>query len=290
MGTSINTLIANVANVATTTTTTAELVKTNTKVENAAKVEALVVEFDKLAADRAVFEKTEYAASNARLYGILAQIYAHYLSESVTKSLLAAAVKALRAKLKEQGVNTQGNSLAVSLFVRYVFPDIQRQRVQNYTRTIQAAVAANVETKDFANFVIGKNGVEACKKDFVPSVKVVTKKQAIASNMANVDALLTALEANPPAVVEMPADYFGKFVDDELTILIGKANKDGMVSVFTAVPAQGKGVSKWAKEHLALYIAKQKGELTETEETQTQAKTKQPAANDTVDDLVKLAA
>jgi len=287
MTTSINTLIANATSTVS-TTTSAQAVKNSTKAENAAKVANFVTEFDKLAAERLVFERTEYAASNARLYAILAEIYEHYLSASVTKSLLASTVKALKARLKEQGVVTQGNSLAVSLFVRYVFPDVQRQRIQNYTRSIQAAVAAKVEVAEFANFVISKHGVEACKKDFVPSAKTVTKKQAIEANMPHVERILTQLEVEPTAVVDMPVDYFTDFADEELTVLIGKAGKDGKVKVFTAVPAQGKGVSKWAKEHLALYIAKQNGQLTEPVPVQSPALA--PAANETVADLEKLAA
>ena len=287
MTTSINTLIANATSTVS-TTTSAQAVKNSTKAENAAKVANFVTEFDKLAAERLVFERTEYAASNARLYAILAEIYEHYLSASVTKSLLASTVKALKARLKEQGVVTQGNSLAVSLFVRYVFPDVQRQRIQNYTRSIQAAVAAKVEVAEFANFVISKHGVEACKKDFVPSAKTVTKKQAIEANMPHVERILTQLEVEPTAVVDMPVDYFTDFADEELTVLIGKAGKDGKVKVFTAVPAQGKGVSKWAKEHLALYIAKQNGQLTEP--VPAQSPTLAPAANETVADLEKLAA
>lgn len=287
MTTSINTLIANATSTVS-TTTSAQAVNNSTKAENAAKAANFVTEFDKLAAERLVFEKTEYAASNARLYAILAEIYEHYLSASVTKSLLASTVKALKARLKEQGVVTQGNSLAVSLFVRYVFPDVQRQRIQNYTRSIQAAVAAKVEVAEFANFVISKHGVEACKKDFVPSAKTVTKKQAIEANMPHVERILTQLEVEPTAVVDMPVDYFTDFADEELTVLIGKAGKDGKVKVFTAVPAQGKGVSKWAKEHLALYIAKQNGQLTEP--VPAQSPTLAPAANETVADLEKLAA
>ena len=287
MTTSINTLIANATSTVS-TTTSAQAVKNSTKAENAAKVANFVTEFDKLAAERLVFERTEYAASNARLYAILAEIYEHYLSASVTKSLLASTVKALKARLKEQGVVTQGNSLAVSLFVRYVFPDVQRQRIQNYTRSIQAAVAAKVEVAEFANFVISKHGVEACKKDFVPSAKTVTKKQAIEANMPHVERILTQLEVEPTAVVDMPVDYFTDFTDEELTVLIGKAGKDGKVKVFTAVPAQGKGVSKWAKEHLALYIAKQNGQLTAPVSGQSPALA--PAANETVADLEKLAA
>ena len=287
MTTSINTLIANATSTVS-TTTSAQAIKNNTKAENAAKVANFVTEFDKLAAQRLVFEKTEYAASNARLYAILAEIYAHYICASVTKSLLASTVKALKANLKAQGVGTQGNSLAVSLFVRYVFPDVQRQRIQNYTRSIQAAVAAKVEVAEFANFVISKHGVEACKKDFVPSAKTVTKKQAIEANMPHVERILTQLEVEPTAVVDMPVDYFTDFADEELTVLIGKAGKDGKVKVFTAVPAQGKGVSKWAKEHLALYIAKQNGQLTEPVPAQSPALA--PAANETVADLEKLAA
>jgi len=287
MTTSINTLIANATSTVS-TTTSAQAVNNSTKAENAAKVAKFVTEFDKLAAERLVFEKTEFAASNARLYAILADIYAHYLSANVTKSLLASTVKALKARLKEQGVVTQGNSLAVSLFVRYVFPDVQRQRIQNYTRSIQAAVAAKVEVAEFANFVISKHGVEACKKDFVPSAKTVTKKQAIEANMPHVERILTQLEVEPTAVVDMPVDYFTDFADEELTVLIGKAGKDGKVKVFTAVPAQGKGVSKWAKEHLALYIAKQNGQLTEPVPAQSPALA--PAANETVADLEKLAA
>ena len=287
MTTSINTLIANATSTVS-TTTSAQAVKNSTKAENAAKVANFVTEFDKLAAQRLVFEKTEYAASNARLYAILAEIYEHYLSASVTKSLLASTVKALKARLKEQGVVTQGNSLAVSLFVRYVFPDVQRQRIQNYTRSIQAAVAAKVEVAEFANFVISKHGVEACKKDFIPSAKTVTKKQAIEANMPHVERILTQLEVEPTAVVDMPVDYFTDFADEELTVLIGKAGKDGKVKVYTAVPAQGKGVSKWAKEHLALYIAKQNGQLTGP--VPAQAPALAPAANETVADLEKLAA
>lgn len=292
MNANLKTLIANAAigNTVVTNNTMEVVANENetVKVKNANIASDLVVVMDNLAQARVGFEAAEYATSNARLYDILGQIYAQYLRVREPKSLLAATVKALKAKLIEKGVNMNGTTLAVSLFVRYVFSNTGRQRIQNYTRTIQAAVANNVAPADFADFVNREGGVEACKKAFVKSSKVITKEQIIAANMPAVEQLLANQVESPIAMFEIGEGFFGELDDEQFTILLGKASKDGNVQVLLPVPVQAKGVTKWAKQQLAIYIASQNAQIGTP--LPAQQVTAELAANETLSDLEKLSA
>jgi dsDNA-binding SOS-regulon protein len=42
-----------------------------------------------------------------------------------------------------------------------------------------------------------------------------------------------------------------------MTFLVGKADKNGKVKVTSVVPAFSKGMAKWAKQQLALFLAEQ---------------------------------
>ena len=223
-----------------------------------ADVFSLIGELDALVVERETFEREEYARSNQRLYEILSKIYAAYRTAQASKPLLTATVKRMKDALSKQNERVQSNTLAINLFVRYVFRT-DRQRAHNYSRTLQAAFANNIAPEALAQFVAQSGGVEECKKQFVKSEKVKTKEQTIADAMPLVD---EHLSGNSPALGELavPAAWISATHDKELTFLVAKADRRGNVQVLSVVPAFSKGMATWAKKQIALFLAAQQAE------------------------------
>ena len=99
--------------------------------------QAIVSKADALVKQREDFEQNEYARSNKRLYEILAEVLAMYEDAKVSKTVLAETVKQMKDNLAVSKIRIQTNTLALTLFVRYVFRT-DRQRSMNYSRTLQA--------------------------------------------------------------------------------------------------------------------------------------------------------
>jgi hypothetical protein len=223
-------------------------------IKSVMSAQSIVEKADALVKQRENFEQNEYARSNQRLYEILAQVLEMYEQASSSKTTLAETVKQLKAKLEASKVRVQTNTLALTLFVRYVFRT-DRQRSMNYSRTWQAAIQQGITAKQLAQFVEDCGGVEQCKKRFTKSAVVVAKETSIANNMALVDDALAGMLDSPLATFKVPNSVVANTYDKDFVFVIGKADKQGNIKALGAVPAYSAGMTKWAKQQLALFIS-----------------------------------
>jgi hypothetical protein len=218
--------------------------------------QSIVDKADALVKQRENFEQNEYTRSNQRLYEILAQVLEMYEQASVSKTTLAETVKQFKAKLEVSKVRVQTNTLALTLFVRYVFRT-DRQRSMNYSRTLQAALQQGIGAKQLAQFIEDCGGVEQCKKQFTKSGAVVAKETDIANNMTLVDETLANAVLNPLATFKVANSFVSETYNKDFVFVIGKADKQGNIKALGAVPAYSAGMTKWAKQQLALFFSKQ---------------------------------
>ena len=148
------------------------------------KAQAIVSVADGLVKKQQDWQQNEYARSNARLYAILAEVLKMYEQVKDDKQLRIETVKQMKNALTTTGVRIQMNTLAITLFVRYVFRT-DRQRALNYSRTIQAALSEGIKAEDFAQFVEDNGGVEQCKRKLTKSDKVKAKETMTRLKMMN---------------------------------------------------------------------------------------------------------
>lgn len=234
--------------------TAKKLKKVNTRDKSPVGAPNIVGEMKRLAAERDDFEKNEFARSNARLYQILSEAYGQYKLAKTTDKLLKETVKSLVSILKSEGSRVQTNTLAINLFVRFVFRS-DRQRAYNYSRTLQAAYAENIEPANLPAFIEAKGGVEQCKKTVTKSDKTKAKELTIAAAMPLVEEKIAGESGNPIGQVKVPREMVADSYGEEMTFLIGKADKSGKIDIVGVVPGYSKGAANWAKKQLALYLA-----------------------------------
>jgi len=223
--------------------------------DGAVKVSTLMLELDALVKERDNFEREEYARSNEKLYAILTKVYAAYKEAKKSKSVLTETVRQMKFVLQQSGERIQTNTLAINLFVRYVFRT-SRQRAYNYSRTLQAAYSKDIAPQALPQFIADGGGVEECKKDFVKGHKTIEREAKIASAIDLVNEQLNNMTSSL-AEITVPAEWVSDSHDQELTFLVGKADKSGRIRVTSVVPAYSKGMASWAKSRLALFLAEQ---------------------------------
>lgn len=216
----------------------------------------IVAKADYLVKQREDFEQNEYTRSNKRLYEILAEVLDMYEQASSSKKLFKESVALLKSRLEAGNVRIQTNTLALTLFVRYVFRT-DRQRSMNYSRTLHAAIQQGIKATQLAKFIEDCGGVESCKKQFAKSAKVVAKETSIANNMTFVEDTLANAIDNPLATFKVAKDFVANTYDKEFVFVIGKADKQGNIKALGAIPAYSAGMTKWAKQQLALFLAAQ---------------------------------
>jgi hypothetical protein len=259
------------------------------------KAQAIVAGADVLVQQREHWQQNEYARSNTRLYDILAEVLKMYEQVKDDKVLRGETAKQMKQQLSAAGVRTQANTLVLTLFVRYVFRT-ERQRALNYSRTLQAALSEGITADRLAGFIESCGGVEQCKKQFIKSAKVVDKETAIADAMPLVEEQLTERESQPLAVFNVPAEFVADTHDKDFMFVLAKADADGKVKALSAIPAQTAGMTKWAKQQLALFLCNKTAAATKSAKAKRKenaisnaksAKEKSPAASETVGDLIE---
>jgi hypothetical protein len=224
--------------------------------KTAITVSSLMIEINRLVKDRAHFEQNEFARSNKRLYEILASIFKTYKAAKANKTVFKETVSQMKTTLLREGGRVQGNTLAMTLFVRFVFRN-DRQRAYNYSRTLQAADTAGIEPEALAQFIEDAGGVEQCKKQYIKPATMVDKEKKIKDAMPLVEEQLESGFATPLAEFSIPAKFVEKTHDKDMMFLIAKASKNGKVSVVSAVPGYTIGMANWAKNQLALFLTEQ---------------------------------
>jgi hypothetical protein len=215
----------------------------------------LISTLNGLVQQREKFEKEEYARSNKSLYAILSEIYKNYLLIKQDKDELKEAVNKMAAKLKEEGGRVQASTVVITLFVRYVFRT-DRQRAFNYSRTLQAAIAKDIKPEALADFIESAGGVEECKRTFSKKPETLDRLKRIEETLPLVDEQLNDTEQTL-AEIKVGTEWVANTQAEELTFLVGKADKKGNVRVISVVPGYSKGMATWAKKQLAMFLIDQ---------------------------------
>jgi hypothetical protein len=270
-------------------TTKSKLKRTSSNTKMSAQT--IVATADKLVEQREQWQQNEYARSNARLYEILSSVLAMWQQVKDDRELRIETVKQMKAALTAAGVRVQMNTLALTLFVRYVFRT-DRNRAMNYSRTLQAAMAAGIDSKDLADFIERSGGVEECKRQMSKSEAVLAKEQAIESAMTLVEEQLESNYSAPLATFKVSPDYV-QGLQSGYVFLMARASSKGEIRALAVVPAQSEGMTKWAKQQMALFLSQQSVKAAKNAKVkrknsaiETAAKSKTPTMCETVGDLV----
>jgi hypothetical protein len=270
-------------------TTKSKLKRTSSNTKMSAQT--IVATADKLVEQREQWQQNEYARSNARLYEILSSVLAMWQQVKDDRELRIETVKQMKAALTAAGVRVQMNTLALTLFVRYVFRT-DRNRAMNYSRTLQAAMAAGIDSKDLADFIERSGGVEECKRQMSKSEAVLAKEQAIESAMTLVEEQLESSYSAPLATFKVSPDYV-QGLQSGYVFLMARASSKGEIRALAVVPAQSEGMTKWAKQQMALFLSQQSVKAAKNAKVkrknsaiETAAKSKTPTVCETVGDLV----
>ncbi len=270
-------------------TTKSKIARTSSNTKMSAQT--IVATADRLVEQREQWQQNEYARSNARLYEILSCVLAMWQQVKDDKELRIETVKQMKTALTAVGVRVQMNTLALTLFVRYVFRT-DRNRAMNYSRTLQAALAAGVDSKDLADFIERSGGVEECKRQLSKSEAVLAKEQAIESAMTLVEEQLESSYSAPLATFKVSPDYV-EGLQAGYVFLMARASSKGEIRALAVVPAQSEGMTKWAKQQMALFLSQQSVKAAKNAKVkrknsaiETAAKSKTPTVCETVGDLV----
>lgn len=103
--------------------------------------------FEALASEREKWERTELAASRARLYAILTQCYGFYLvlkSSDTSKEVRKQLADGLDSFIKSRGLRTLSTTHDMNKVVKAVFGE-DRRRVSAYAMALRAALIAGPE-------------------------------------------------------------------------------------------------------------------------------------------------
>jgi hypothetical protein len=219
-------------------------------VESAYSAEGIIATLDALIVEREQFEQNEYARSNKRLYGLLGKVLELYTTAAESETLLTETIKQMKERMKVRGIRVQTNTVALTLFVRYLF-NTDRQRALNYSRTLQAAVQQGISVKGLSRFIEDNGGVEECKKKFTKSADVLQREAQVASRLPDVDECLGTAVSQPLATFKVLPKLVENVYDKDFFFVIAKADKQGNVKALATVPTYSAGIANWAKKQLA---------------------------------------
>lgn len=120
-----------------------------------------IVELQSMETARISWETTELAASNNRLYSILAQAYSFYLvlKQDESKDVRKAQLDAMDAFIAERGYTFTPSTHDMTRVVKCVF-GLERRRVSAYSVALREALRQGIEADDLIQFIEENNGVE----------------------------------------------------------------------------------------------------------------------------------
>jgi len=210
--------------------------------------ESVIKRADALVKEREQYETVTLARSNKELYGILGKVHSLYLDASKDIDCLKQTLSQMKAALALRSIKVQVNSPAITVFVRYVF-NSDRKRAYNYTRTLMAAIKANVKPEVLADFVEGKGGVEECKKEFSKSLETIAKEQALVSAVDTVKAELETMDAVEE--VQMPDSSVYLSDDCNYAFVIARVGSGKKLELLRTIPTTTKAMESSAIKELA---------------------------------------
>ena len=211
-------------------------------------LDSIIQRVNELVKEREQFETVTLARSNKELYGILGKVQSLFLDASKDANCLKESLKHLKAILHSRGIKVQVNSPAITVFVRYVF-NSDRKRAYNYTRTLMAAIKANVAPEDLPDFIASKGGVEECKKDYSKSLETLQKEQALTSA---IDVIKIELETmDPVEILDLPDASVHLSDDCEYAFTISRIIGENQLGILRTIPTTTKAMESSAFKELA---------------------------------------
>ena len=227
-------------------------------------IEAVIKKANELAVTREKFEANTLARSNKELYGILGQVLDLFNSACASTECLKETVKAMKAELAKRNVKVQSNSPALTVFVRYVF-NSDRKRAYNYTRTLMAAIQAEIKPADLAAFIASKNGVEECKKNF--SKKPETLKNELALKEVQ-DELKIAFESmNALDSISLPDSNVHLNDGCEYVFVMARQLGGNRLELLRTVPRTTKAIENSAMKEFAKAVIEKRTAANDSDKT-----------------------
>lgn len=240
-----------------------------------AKVEAVIKQANTLSAEREKFEQEELARSNKALYAILTKVYALF-KQAFDEKCLKETVKKMQSELSKRGIKVQKNTPALTVFVRYVF-NSDRKRAYNYTSTLMAAIQAEVQPSNLAEFIESKNGVEECKKEFRKSDEAKVKEQALISASEEISELLSTVQAKK--TITLTNESVALSDDVQYAFIVARVVGDGQFDLLRVVPRSTKGMYNAAVKELAKQLIERKEQAINAAKKQRVKKQTQKTVN-----------
>ena len=211
-------------------------------------LDSIIKRVNELVKERELFESVTQARSNKELGLLLQKVHALFKDASKDATCLKECLKHLKAILHSRGIKVQVNSPAITVFVRYVF-NSDRKRAYNYTRTLMAAIKANILPDNLAEFIEGKGGVEECKKDYSKSLETLQKEQALASA---IDVIKVELETmDPVEILDLPDASVHLSDDCEYAFTISRIIGENQLGILRTIPTTTKAMESSAFKELA---------------------------------------
>ena len=204
---------------------------------------------NKLFEQREQFETVTLARTNDALYKLLADVYSLYKEAAASDKCIKESVASMRDELKTRGIVTQINTPKITVFVRYIF-NSDRKRSYNYTQTLLAAIAEDIEPEDLPDFIIAKSGVEEIKRARTVKPEAVRLKQDLENAT---DLVKSELDSMPAiASVTMPGSSVDLNDDTKYAFIVARIGANGEFELLKTVPKTTVALENIAFKALAV--------------------------------------
>ncbi|MDK9721298.1 MAG: hypothetical protein OEL53_08960 [Rhodospirillales bacterium] len=185
--------------------------------------ESLNVACTDLISERVSWESNELAASNARLYKILAACYELYRTYATAKE-----GRDLINKLAERHRITTDRTTPASIkLIKVVFGSEPRWRASSYSQVFRIAEAQGVLPADFAKWIQDNGGCEAIRRGTPKSAD-----QRLLEEQAEYQKGIDCLAATVPLCVFTPELRI--FEKAGYALLLCHVNADGKITIYNA--------------------------------------------------------
>jgi predicted nucleic acid binding AN1-type Zn finger protein len=92
----------------------------------------------------------------------------------------------------------------------------------------------------------------------------LAKENSIKDTLPLVDEQLND-ESQKLGEFKVSSEWVAKTYDKDLTVLVGKTDKQGNIRVVSVVPAYSKGMTNWAKKQIAIFLIEKQAEAKKNE-------------------------
>lgn len=193
-------------------------------------VNAMQIEFNSIIADRENWEINELAASNLRLYAILARCYAIFVDHKETDE----GRKLINDTAVAMNVSFNDVTSTAAKVIKIIFGDDNRHKASDYAKVLKIASAAEVSKANFENWLSTKGGIYAVRRGNAPSAEQKKAEQDNAYNngLTKLQQLGTAASVAPHVNISARNGYVLAvcYVDGNgaLSVIktVGDANSD----------------------------------------------------------------